>query len=146
MRNIWVLFFIGVCSSLCWSQADTGHEESEPPAYAGYWRFVREDLKKRHPLLPSFLINRALNTRLFLGDEFIQYRSPEKMLGKARPIERVEVVKDSHFRFFRSEGERQVSFEIFQKDQKWFYREGDLLYQVLRDTPTDQKRWRGESE
>jgi hypothetical protein len=111
----------------------------------GYWRFVQEDFRERHPWLPSFMIKRALKTRLFLGDDFIQYRSPKKMIGERRPIETVKTLGKDHYLFERKEDQKKVVFELYRKDDKWFYREGDLLYQLVKDSPDDQLRWKGES-
>jgi len=117
-------------------------ESGEVKIYQGYWRFVREDFKKRHPFLPGFMVNQALATRLYLGDDFIQYRSPDSMIGEPRPIVQVETVKEDHFRFQRREKGRLVAFELYRENGEWFYREGDLFYQLIKDTPEDHQRWK----
>jgi hypothetical protein len=142
MKLIWVSIFMVSALFAQSLESEPVEKREGREVCAGYWRFVKEDFRKRHPFLPGFLVKRALNTRLYIGKNFIQYESPDVMIGKARLIEKVEELKADHFSFSRKEGDKKVDFEFYKKDEKWFYREGDLFYQLIKDNEEDQRVWR----
>ncbi|MBF0197073.1 MAG: hypothetical protein HQL32_05160 [Planctomycetes bacterium] len=100
-------------------------------AYQGKWSFVKEDFKKVHPWLPNSLINRALRTRLVLKeDSYAQFDHNGKLMKSIRELKVLKKKSESHWLLQRKEGNKQIEFEVYFKDSKWFYLEGKKTYQI----------------
>jgi hypothetical protein len=116
-------------------------EEIDPKKYEGYYRFVRDDFKKRHRFMLNFLVNKALNTRLCVKNgKFIQYISPKKTYKSKRKIISVKNINGS-WHFERMEGNKKIMFSFIKEKNKWFYVENKLKYQVIKDNEKEHNDW-----
>lgn len=134
MKTILVLLFVSM-TPFAWSNdADNG--------YQGYWRFVKEDFSKRHPFYLSFMINKAMNTRLYLDDQvFMQYVKPKKLHKSAESLIKVKKDSDRGWSFVRKNKGGLVEFQIVLEGQKWYYREGKMEYQLIKTTEKEVEEW-----
>jgi sensor histidine kinase YesM len=127
-------------------EPDTSLKNQTTSAYQGYWSFVREDFKKRHRFWPSWMINKAMNTRLYLSDDFfIQYSNPKKTYKEPRPIRKIVQQGEQSWTFVREEGGKQVSFELKKEGELWIYRENEKVYQLVKNSPEDVLAWKENS-
>jgi len=114
--------------------------------YKGYWRFVRKDFETRHKHMISFFTNKALNTRLYLGDKFFrQYINPQKTYGGDRPIIKVSRINDGKdfkgWNFIRLENNIKVQFSLNLKNGLWYYQENEKEYQVIKGDKKSYQKW-----
>jgi len=136
LKIFFVLSFISV-APIVWSD-----ETSKNQGYQGYWRFVKDDFSKRHPFYLSFMINKAMNTRLYLDDQvFIQYVKPQKLHKPAESLIKVREEMNGGWSFVRKNMDGLVEFEIVLEGQKWYYREGKMEYQLIKTTEKEVEEW-----
>lgn len=115
-------------------------------AYEGYWRFVKKDFKKRHRFLPSFLIEKAIQTRLYISStEFIQYISPDVIHKEPRKITDISKIENG-WKFTRIEDKKEINFKLVKEKNNWFFKEVGKEYQVIKDNQIDVEKWKGKNK
>lgn len=115
-------------------------------SYEGYWSFVREDFKKRHRFWPSWMISKAMKTRLYLSqDFFIQYSNPNETYKEPRPMKEVIPHEDQGWKFIREESNAEISFTLKKEGDVWIYRENEKVYQLVKNSPEEVNRWKQDS-
>jgi hypothetical protein len=126
-----ILFFVAPLSA----------EQIDYSEIKGTWRFVKKDFKKRHPYMLGFLVNKALRTRLSIEKKhFVQYIHPKKIYKEKREL--IEIKKDNNkWLLSRKEGSVTVKFIFYKKNNNWYYKEGDMEYQVIKDSKEDYEAW-----
>jgi hypothetical protein len=117
--------------------------ENKEEAYEGYWRFVKEDFRARHPWWPGWMVGKALKTRLFLSkDVFIQYKSPTEKHGEPKKITFLEQSSPEMWEFGRQESDGILTFSLTKSEQGWVYREGKTEYLLRKESPQEVIKWK----
>lgn len=134
-----------------WSFASLQNDlgtEVDPSVLAqveGYYRFEREDFRRRHPLMLGFMVNKALRTRLHItGDHYIQYITPDKLYKDRREVLEVSPTSEqTGWRFVRLESGRQISYTMTPQGQnRWLYKEGDKEYLLIKCSDQEVADWK----
>jgi hypothetical protein len=102
-------------------------------AYVGIWKFEKNDFKEKHPLMPSFVLNKIMKSRLVL--EKLTFTQMVDHKKKLKPTERLSLLKFEnetwHFRRVDDEG-RKVDFKIHRVDNHFYYDEGQKIYKIIK--------------
>ncbi len=99
--------------------------------YQGTWRFDREQFEDKHYLLPGFMVNRAMKTRLVLADDyFAQYDDDREIIGVKRPL---EILKrdENEYALQRLDDGKPVQFFMQQRDDGIYFVEGKDEYKLI---------------
>jgi hypothetical protein len=122
-------------------QAEERVEITEP---WGTWAFVKSDFKKRHPFWLPFMINKAMKSRLVLTSKhFAQHWTADDVVNDPEPIRSVVTLPQGGWKLTRqNEDGKRVDFTITPRDERWFYTEGKLKYQVIKQSAEQIKAWK----